>query len=260
MKIRSTNTPLTPLCITLIFGCTLAATASDLRPLSADRPDTTESPYTVDKGHWQIETELASWSFDGSDLESVSLATMNVKFGISDCSDLQLVLPCFSNVRQGDEGFGDIQLRLKHNLWGNDNGDQAFALMPYIKFPSARGNLGNDELETGIALPFAFEGPADWSLGLMGQIDLVSDEDNSGMQPQALVSFAAGHDLTNHTAMFIELASILTPEGSEAHEAYFNAGLTWSVSETIQWDTGIRMGLTSPSTDWSPFLGLTMKY
>lgn len=259
MKIQTAPT-LAIITHVIILCCTLVANGEELRPLSADRPDTTESPYTVDKGHWQIETEFASWSFDGSHMESVSLGTMNVKYGINDCSDLQLVLPGFTDMKQGDEGFGDIQVRLKHNLWGNDEGHHAFALMPYIKFPTARGNLGNDELEGGIAMPFSFEGPAAWSLALMGQIDLVSDEDDSGMQCEALVSFAAGHELTDHTAFFLELAGILSPEGSQAHEAYFNAGLTWAFTETIQWDTGIRIGLTSLSTDWSPFLGLTMKF
>ena len=32
---------------------------SAMRPLSTDRPDTTESPYTVDAGHFQMEMDVA---------------------------------------------------------------------------------------------------------------------------------------------------------------------------------------------------------
>ena len=32
-----------------------------MRELSTDRPDKTESPYTVDAGHLQIEVDLLSW-------------------------------------------------------------------------------------------------------------------------------------------------------------------------------------------------------
>src|SRR5438093_6841318 len=35
-----------------------------LRELSTDRPDKTESPYTVDAGHFQIEMDLVSYSRD----------------------------------------------------------------------------------------------------------------------------------------------------------------------------------------------------
>lgn len=37
-----------------------------LRPLNTDRPDATESPFTVDEGHFQMEVEMASVTFGGS--------------------------------------------------------------------------------------------------------------------------------------------------------------------------------------------------
>src|SRR5437868_5206562 len=36
--------------------------ASLMRELSADRPDKTDSPYTVDAGHYQIEMDFANWT------------------------------------------------------------------------------------------------------------------------------------------------------------------------------------------------------
>src|SRR6266436_4230281 len=35
-----------------------------LREMVADRPDKTESPYTVDAGHFQVETDLVSYTRD----------------------------------------------------------------------------------------------------------------------------------------------------------------------------------------------------
>ena len=56
----------------IIFFTCLAATAAPLRaaeqqavrPLSTDRPDTTESTHTVDAGHFQIESDLVAFSHD----------------------------------------------------------------------------------------------------------------------------------------------------------------------------------------------------
>lgn len=227
--------------------------------MSTDRPDTTESAYSVDAGHFQFESELASWSRDGDERE-FTLGEVNAKYGLTSSTDLQFVLPFYTHVRNGSEGFGDMEIRLKHNLWGNDGGDTALAVMPYLKLPTANGDLGNDEVEGGIIVPFAFDGPAGWSCAVMGEVDLLADEDSGGYQPSLLATATASHDLTECTAAFVELVGILSAESSEDHEAYFNCGMTWAVTPTWQVDGGIRVGLNDAATGFTPFLGLSTKF
>jgi hypothetical protein len=62
--------------------------AAELRPLSTDRPDTTESPYTVDAGHYQFEMEIGNWTIDGSERE-FSLGELNAKIGLDASTDLK---------------------------------------------------------------------------------------------------------------------------------------------------------------------------
>ena len=57
----------------------------EMRELSADRPDTTESPVTVDAGHVQIEASLFDWRRDGRDDVYTAMAT-NFKIGLTDCT------------------------------------------------------------------------------------------------------------------------------------------------------------------------------
>src|SRR4051794_2985518 len=59
-----------------------------MRELSADRPDKTESPYTVDAGHFQLETDLANYTHDhqtsGNEdvrLDAFQFANNNFKIG-----------------------------------------------------------------------------------------------------------------------------------------------------------------------------------
>jgi hypothetical protein len=234
--------------------------AAECRPLSTDRPDTTESPYSVDAGHFQFETELASFTRDGGSWKEFSLGALNAKYGLNSSSDLQVVLPFYSRIRGGEEGFGDVQIRLKHNLWGNDEGSTALALMPYVKLPTANGDLGNGEFEAGLIVPLGFDGPAGWSFGVMAEVDLVSDENGSGYQPKLLFSATGSHELTQTTGIFLELVGILTPESGDEQEAYFNCGMTWALSKTWQFDGGIRVGLTGASNDLTPFLGISTKY
>ena len=235
------------------------ALAEELRPLSTDRPDTTESPYTVDAGHFQFEMEIAAWAKDGRERE-LTLGELNAKVGLNACTDLQVVLPFYTQVRNGGEGFGDVQIRLKRNLWGNDEGSTALALMPFIKLPTAHGDLGNDEFEGGLIVPFGFEGPAGWACAVMAEGDIEADEDGSGHHFTAVTSATTSHAVTENTGVFFELVSVLSAESGADWEAYFNTGMTWAVTPTWQVDGGVRLGLTDASTDFTPFLGLSTKF
>ncbi len=243
----------------LLMGAVHSSPAA-LRELSTDRPDTTESPHTVDAGHFQFELELAAWEKSGAD-RTLNLGNLNLKAGLTGSTDLQLVLPLYSRSQNGGpEGFGDIALRLKHNLWGNDEGPTAMAVMPYVKFPTAHGQLGNGEVEGGLILPFAFTLSEDWNAGLMAQIDLAADSTGSGYHAVFVHSATVSRGLTETTGFFVELVSVLSTEAGTADEAYFNAGLTWAASPRWQIDGGLRTGLTSASVDLTPFLGLSAKF
>lgn len=234
--------------------------AAELRPLSTDRPDTTESPHTVDAGHFQFEMEIAAWTRDGGESSEFTLGELNAKYGLNDSTDLQVVLPFFTHIKGAGEGFGDIQIRVKHNLWGKDQGPNALAIMPYVKIPTADSDMGNGDFEGGLIVPFGFDGPAGWSFGIMGEADLATDEDDGGYHLLGLFSATASHNLTECTGIFFEIVGILTPEGGNRHEAYFNNGIVWALSDTLQLDGGIRVGLNSASTDFSPFVGVSAKF
>ena len=244
----------------MICGIFPAVAVEPLRELSTDRPDTTESPYTVDKGHFQFEMEMAAFTHDDGNWTEYTLGELNAKLGLSDCADLQVVMPFFTLVRNGGEGYGDTEVRLKYNLWGNDGGDTAMALMPFVKIPTARGDLGNSEVEGGLIVPFGFSAPAEWSCAVMGEVDFASDEDGSGCHLVGLASATASHAITENIAGFLEIVGIFSAETSDNIEAYFNTGITWGVTETWQLDGGLRVGLTSSSADLTPFVGLSTKF
>jgi hypothetical protein len=239
--------------ISLTSAASLAA--AELRPLSTDRPDTTESPHTVDAGHFQFEMEIANASRD-----EFSLAELNSKIGLDASTDLQIVTPFYTRAYDGGEGFGDVEIRLKHNLWGNDSGSTALALMPFVKIPTAHGDLGNDEFEGGLIVPFGFDGPAGWSCAVMTELDLSADDDGGGHHFTGIASATTSHDVTESAAVFLELVSVASAESRSAYEAYFNTGMTWAITPACQLDGGIRLGLTDAATDFTPFLGASTKF
>ncbi|MEY2560836.1 MAG: hypothetical protein QOG51_1251, partial [Verrucomicrobiota bacterium] len=70
-----------------------------LRDLATDRPDKTENPYTVDAGHFQIELDLLGYTYDrGADqtVHTLDVAPFNLKVGLFNNSDLQLIVETFT--------------------------------------------------------------------------------------------------------------------------------------------------------------------
>lgn len=246
-------------CSFLTLCLAASGLANGLRPLSTDRPDTTESPHTVDAGHFQLEMEIANASREGRARE-MTLGELNAKLGLDHQTDLQIVMPFFTQVRNGGEGYGDTEIRLKRNLWGNDEGSTAFALMPFLKLPTADSEVGNGDLEGGLIAPFGFDGPADWSCAVMAEVDLESDEDGSGYHVVGLVSATASHAVTETTGMFLELVALQAADSDAELEAYFNCGMTWAISPTWQLDGGARTGLTAEAVNFTPFLGISTKF
>jgi hypothetical protein len=127
-----------------------------MRELTPDRPDKTESPYTVDAGRFQLEMDYANYTEDNADgirKETWNVAPVNFKVGVLNNVDVQFILDDYLHTRAVNHvagttttqsGFGDFTTRVKINLWGNDGGPTAFGVMPFVKFPTNTDHLGND--------------------------------------------------------------------------------------------------------------------
>jgi Putative MetA-pathway of phenol degradation len=241
-----------------------------LRELSTDRPDQTETPYTVDAGHWQLELDLVNYTFDreaGVRTEAWNVAPINLKLGLTQNSDLQLMFDSYSveRVRAGGvttriRDWGDLTVRLKVNLWGNDAGLTAGALMPFVKIPLEIGDAGNDLIEGGLIVPVAFELPGGWWLGVMTEVDAVADEESNSHHAEWINSITVGHALTSKLNGYVEFFSLYSFESGADWAAQFDAGLTYAVTDDIQLDAGCNFGLTDAAPDIQPFVGVSIRF
>jgi hypothetical protein len=149
-----------------------------MRELAPDRPDKTESPYTVDAGHFQLEMDFVNFTRDESSgvrTRAWNPAPFNVKVGLLNNVDLQFVFDDYLYLRTEDRpthtvtiqsGVGDFTSRLKVNLWGDDGGETALAILSFVKFPTNTEHLGNNSVEGGLLFPLAVKLPAGFDMGL----------------------------------------------------------------------------------------------
>ncbi len=247
-----------------------------MREMSTDRPDKTESAYTVDAGHFQIESDLVAYSHDrdtrgGADTrtDAWSIGAVNLKAGLCNQADLQVVIESYNRVRTDDRvagrvthqsGFGDVTVRLKSNLWGNDGGKTAFAVMPFVKLPTNQDELGNDAVEGGVILPLAVELPGGWGMGVMTEFDFMQDADGSGHHAEFINTITFGHDIIGRLGGYVEFFSAVSTEADAEWVGTVDLGLTYGLTDDIQLDAGVNLGVTRSAEDVNPFLGLSIRF
>ena len=245
-----------------------------LRELTTDRPDKTESPYTVDAGHFQFEMDLVNYVHDReqsggltADIQAWAVAPINIKVGLLNRVDLQLIVESYQHLevkdgptRQTRQGFGDMIGRLKLNLWGDDGGPTAMGVMPYLKLPTNQDGLGNNGVEGGLILPFACSLPGGFDLGVMTQLDVARDLDGEGYHPESVNSITVGHDLIGALAGYAEFWSSVSAQRHSPWEGSVDVGLTYGLTQNVQIDAGINIGVTRSADDWNPFLGFSWRF
>jgi hypothetical protein len=241
---------------------------SELHEFSTDRPDVTESPYTVDAGHVQIELSLAEYTRGRDFSGTLDVLPVNLKLGLLDNVDVQLIFTPYQRVESdGDvmEGFGDETLvRLKINLQGNDHERTAFAVMPFVKLPTGTGGLSNDHIEGGLILPVATDLPGDWSLGAMIEADLVYRDEKQEYGLDLVHSVTLGHTVEGPVSAYVEYVGVL-PRGAAVgierrYQAIASAGLTLEVGENLLLDAGTRIGFSGASDRSTIFLGASTRF
>jgi hypothetical protein len=247
-----------------------------MRDMSTDRPDKTESAYSVDAGHFQLEMDLFTYTYDrdksgrnDTRTDAYAIAPVNLKVGLLNNVDFQLMLDTYSHVRVKDRaagtvdkhsGFGDITTRLKVNLWGNDGGPTALAMMPFVKIPSNQDDLGNNAVEGGIIFPFALELPHGWGMGAMTEFDFLEDGDGDGYHASFVNTITFGHDIYGNLGGFIEFFSEVSTEDDSPWIGTVDLGLTYGLTDDIQLDGGVYIGVTEAADDVTPFIGLSWRF
>lgn len=235
-----------------------------MRELNTDRPDKTESPYTVDAGHFQFETDIVNYTrnTNGNELtNSFSFLNMSLKEGLTNFTDFQLIIPAYNTVNTASRynaGFGDIVTRLKINIFGNDQ-DFAMGIIPFIKFPTNQNNLGNKAFEGGLVFPFALNLPLGFTMGFMGQWNYNKNANNDFYHSEFISSFTFGHKISGILEAYAEFFSQNTTEQGVGWIATADFGLTWPVLKNLQFDAGINIGLTPASDNFNTFTGISFR-
>jgi len=245
-----------------------------LREMSTDSHGATETPNTVDAGHFQIEYILLRYSYDAGTFEGESFrreswatGPLLLKAGLFNAVDVELSLEPFTVVRERfdtgtttSRGFGDTTLRIKANLWGNDRGRSALAVMPYVTFPTRDKELGESRTEAGFIFPFSLALTERFVMDLTAKVGTLWNQEQHRYDTEFSQSILFGHFFYDKFFAYVEFFSSLTTARPSAWEGTFDTGLSYLLTEDVQLNAGLNIGLTRSADDWSPFIGVAWRY
>lgn len=240
-----------------------------MRPMVPDRPGITESPYTVDAGHFQLESDafrLINERDDDTRDRNLYLNHVLLKIGLTDKTDFQLGINSYTINRHWDTPdaatpnrqarFGDMTLRLKRNILGDDNRRFALATIGYVRLPTGK-QVGDGAVEYGLLVPIVYKLPHNWNVGAQAQAERMYDRDADTHFVLVTPSVTVDREFTPWLAGFVELVGYWnTKEGR--WRSSVNLGPQFDVGDNLQFDFGTHLSLTR-QIDNEYFVGFSFR-
>jgi Putative MetA-pathway of phenol degradation len=188
-----------------------------MRDFNTDRPPKANVPFTVDAGHFQYETDIVNLGFNqlngSAHTDTFLVPNPTFKLGLTNNVDVEINTPAGIGVHSFDAatgasttiwGVNDVFLRTKINLWGNDGGASAFALIPFVKLPTAPTGIGNGAVEEGVIAPLSVSLPKGFTVLFNSEIDLLKNIAGSGRHTNFINLVTFSHELVKDVTLYVE--------------------------------------------------------
>jgi len=248
---------------------------ADLRAFCTDRPTKSNGPCTVDAGQFQVESDVVNVTYDtsnGADTTTILYTNPTLKLGITNTLDLEVNIAPYVTVRSKDRasgvttkgsGLGDLFVRAKLNLIGDDSGSVAVALDPFVKIPTAPKSVGNGAVEEGLDVPIQFSLPDSWQLSLGPEADGLKNALDSGQHLNVQMPISLSRPLSKTVTGFIELwgDENFEPSGHVTQASFDLAG-AWIPARhpNFQLDGGVNLGLNNQTPGVQAYVGVSQRF
>ena len=216
----------------------LMMVANLMAQIDADRPDHTESAYTVPQGALQIESgiQIGVEESDDISIRHMLLPSTLFRYGVVKGMELRLEHN-FETIKSGDqksEGFSDLKIGTKINLLSSEK--TAIAFLTHVVIPTGSMGFTNDTWGTSSIIAVAHDLTEHMELGYNIGYDYMGY--GSGDLTYSLV---LGIDLNDKVGIYVE------PYGEindlKEHFANANAGVMYLVNNNLQLDLSFGTGI-----------------
>lgn len=242
------------------------------RPYNTDRPSKTDSPYTVDAGVFQIESDVWNWTLDyenGVRTRTWILSNTNFKLGLTNWMDLQVFPQFYVNTRTSGpafgkpvdhDGFGDTIVRLKINLLGDDGGKLAIGFLSSIKIPTNTGDTGNHVWEPGLGFLLNYSLPWGFAFFSQTRIDILDQKRSSNMRVQWQNPIGLSRTIAGNLSGYVEFYDAVSTGHDQQWVGTLDTGLIYQVTSNFSIDVNSFFGLTNNAPDYNVFSGFGYRF
>jgi Putative MetA-pathway of phenol degradation len=246
----------------------------EMRKFTPDRPAKGFSVRTIDAGHFEFEMDTLNYTYSkylGIATHSVQTLDPTFKIGVTNWADVEVQFNGLQASRSFDAetgatvehggGFGDILLRTKMNLIGNDGGPVGLAIIPYVKLPSSAPVISNGAFEGGLIAPLALRLPQDYLVTLMTEVDAVKDLANH-REANFVNLIGVSHPLPGIEGAnaVVELYSAIGSDRAAPPIYTLDLGMNFRIDQHTILDVGLNLGLNSAAPKVQIYTGISARF
>lgn len=270
MKIQA----LRPLLQSAVFGTMLVLFPASLS--WAAHPLITDDTGTQGKGKYQFEMN-GEYGSDREETQAVEVTERAVEAaaalacGTADTVDVIIGIPYLlvegretdrvipASVVISEKGISDVSLELKWRFFEHDG--LSLALKPGISVPAGDEEKGLGAGKYGFALFFI---ASEERKALTFHQNIGYIRNNNVFDERANiyhVSFACEYELVEGVRFVANIGQERNPDRTSEREPAFGLlGLIYGITENIDVDAGVKMGITDPETDMTALAGLAWRF
>ncbi|PLX22421.1 MAG: transporter [Marinilabiliales bacterium] len=237
--------------------CILKGFTQDLKvpELIGDRPDQTESAYTVPKGYFQLEDGFLIEN-ETNEKQNISYSSVLLRYGLFDNFELRLVTE-YNKVKSSGfndiSGFSPSSIGAKIHIQSENGWIPQIAFLGHINIAkTGKKEFMQDYHSAQMAVTFNHTVTGYWSVGYSLGVDFPSSVDYS-IGTYTLVS---GFAITEKMGAFIEaygdFSKYFIPENK------VNGGITYLIFQNFQVDIAAGFGLNESAAD--NYIGIGLVY
>jgi hypothetical protein len=239
-------------------------------PLVTDRPDFTESSVTVGMGVVQYETGYTFTYNDdeGSVTKEHSYPEALFRVGmLAEWFELRIgwnygesAETVFGGDDSNLEGAEDLYIGSKFALTPQSGCLPETGIILQGTVPTGASAFTAGEVLPGVNFVYGWDVTDNFSIGAGTQANRALDENGEDFYVEFAQSVTTGYGWTDKLSSFHEWY-MFAPAGAETaqNQQYFDAGLTYLITDNLQWDIRAGVGLNEAADDFFTGSGLSIR-
>ena len=228
---------------------------SQISPIITDRPDQTESPFTVPAKHFQAETGFI-FEHANDHERSFVYPTILFKYGLTDNFELRLVTNVTSTRTEGEtvSGLNPVEVGFKVNLLKEKGIIPTTSFIGHLSIPA----FATDKLKATYYAPsFRFTMQHTLASKLSLGYNLGVEFDGETAEPEFIYTLTTDYIITDKLSTYIELYGF-APQKSKADHR-FDGGFAFLLQNNILVDLSGGFGITQNAPDYYIAAGFSFR-